>query len=336
MVFAVALPSPSPNSTAIVTGASSGIGAALARELARRGHGVSLVARRADRLEEVAAELRGLGVRIEVMAADLSDRTVRAGLLGQIEDRGLIPDILVNSAGLSTLGRVAVSDPEVEMHMIEVDVVAVVDLCSRLLPGMVARRRGAILNVASTAAFQPLPGQAGYGACKAFVLSYSHSLSGELRDTGVTVTALCPGPVDTGFGETAGLTKEEAEEVSSGLHVGDTRGGGKSWRGRHGQGPCRRHPRVGQPGWCGGGLSHPEERSGSDLGRPASRDAPVGQRAPRTSLPGRSPVSSPWAKVVTPVFIVSTYPVAPCNSRVPRRADPPRWSDSPVGAARSQ
>ena len=90
---------------------------------------------------------------------------------------------------------------------------AVVDLCSRILPGMVERHRGAVLNVASIAAFGPLPGQAAYGAAKAFVLSYSHSLRGELKGTGVSVTALCPGPVDTGFGEAAGFSKEEAESA---------------------------------------------------------------------------------------------------------------------------
>ena len=121
--------------------------------------------------------------------------------------------MLVNNAGLSTLGPVAASDPEAEMEMIEVDVVAVADLCSRLLPGMVSRGRGAVLNVASTAAFQPLPGQAGYGAGKAFVLSYTQSLAGELRGTGVTATTLCPGPVHTGFGERAGFSQQEAEDA---------------------------------------------------------------------------------------------------------------------------
>jgi short-subunit dehydrogenase len=118
---------------------------------------------------------------------------------------------LINNAGLSTLGPVSKADPAAEMNMIEVDVVAVADLCSRFLPGMVERRRGAVLNVASTAAFQPLPGQAGYGAGKAFVLSYTQSLAGELRGSGVTATVLCPGPVDTGFGATAGFAKEDAE-----------------------------------------------------------------------------------------------------------------------------
>jgi len=206
----VPLPVPSPTSTAVVTGASSGIGAQIALELARRGHGVCLVARRADKLEEVAAQLRSLRVRAEILTADLSQRSARAELPARVEELGLVLDVLVNNAGLSTLGRVSRSDPAAEMQMIEIDVVAVADLCSRVLPGMVERGRGAVLNVASTAAFQPLPGQAGYGACKAFVLSYTHSLAGELRGTGVSATALCPGPVDTGFGETAGFTGEEA------------------------------------------------------------------------------------------------------------------------------
>jgi len=205
------LPQSDSKSTAIVTGASSGIGTAIARELARRGYGVSLVARSENKLELIAAELRDFGVRVEVLPTDLSDRAARAKLLTQVEDLGLTPVILVNNAGLSTLGPVAGSDPDTEMAMIELDVMAVADLCSRFLPGMVERGAGAVLNVASTAAFQPLPGQAGYGACKAFVVSYTHSLRGELRNTGVTASVLCPGPVQTGFGEKAGFTKEEAE-----------------------------------------------------------------------------------------------------------------------------
>ena len=160
----MSLPRPAPDRTAVVTGASSGIGAEIARELAARGHGVTLVARRAEKLTALAEELSARGVRAEVLPADLSERSDRAELLGRIEALGLVPDVLVNNAGLSTVGPVASSDPEAEMNMIEVDVVAVADLCSRFLPGMTARRRGAILNVASTAAFQPLPGQAGYGA----------------------------------------------------------------------------------------------------------------------------------------------------------------------------
>lgn len=205
------LPAPAPDRTALVTGASSGIGAEIARHLARRGHGVTLVARSVSKLRALAEELRSEGVRAEVVAADLTDRSARAGLLGAIEARGLHVDVLVNNAGLSTLGPVAGSDPEAEVAMVELDVVAVVDLCSRFLPGMVARGRGAVLNVASTAAFQPVPGQAGYGAAKVFVLSYTQSLAGELRGTGVTATTLCPGPVETGFGERAGFTDEQAK-----------------------------------------------------------------------------------------------------------------------------
>ena len=209
----MALPHPGPDRTAVVTGASSGIGEAVARELAGRGHGVTLVARRAAPMEDLARDLRVFGVRAEVLVADLSDRTARSELPGRIEALGLVPDILVNNAGLSTLGPVAKADPASEMNMVEVDVVAVVDLCTRFLGGMVDRRRGAVLNVASTAAFQPLPGQAGYGACKAFVLSYTRALRGELRGTPVTATVLCPGPVDTGFGEAAGFDKVEAESA---------------------------------------------------------------------------------------------------------------------------
>ena len=209
----MSLPAAAPDRTALVTGASSGIGAEIARELARRGHGVTLVARSAAKLEALAAELGATGVRAEVIACDLTDRAARAGLPGAIEGRGLVVDVLVNNAGLSTLGAVAESDPEAEMDMVELDVVAVVDLCSRILPGMVERGRGAVLNVASTAAFQPLPGQAGYGAGKSFVLSYTQSLAGELKGTGVSATTLCPGPVDTGFGKRAGFAKADAEDA---------------------------------------------------------------------------------------------------------------------------
>jgi len=206
----MALPPPSDRSTAVVTGASSGIGEALARALARRGHGVTLVARSIDKLQMLADQISATGVAAHVVGADLSDRSVRSQLLARITDLGVEPDILVNNAGISTLGPVASSDPVAEMEMVEIDVVAVADLCSRFLPGMVERGRGAVLNVASTGAFQPLPGQAAYGAGKAFVLSYTLSLGGELRGTGVTATTLCPGPVDTGFGERAGFAKEDA------------------------------------------------------------------------------------------------------------------------------
>jgi len=205
---AMALPPPTSDHTALVTGASSGIGAEIARELARRGRGVTLVARRTERLEALAKELADAHkVRTEVIAADLTDPEVRAGIGTELARRGLAVDVLVNNAGLSTVGPVHAGDRQRELTMVRTDVEAVVDLCTLFLPAMVARKSGAVLNVASTAAFQPIPGQAGYGASKAFVLSYSQALQGELRGSGVTVTVLCPGPVKTEFDEVAGFGK---------------------------------------------------------------------------------------------------------------------------------
>ena len=208
----MALPTPAPDRTALVTGASSGIGVEIARDLARRGHGVTLVARREDRLADLAAELADAhGVRAEVVGADLADPADRAGLVGAVEGRGLTVDVLVNNAGLTTSGPVHRGDLEAELRMVRVDVEAVVDLTTRFLPGMVERGRGAVLNVASVAAFQPLPGQAGYGGAKAFVLAYTQAVAAEVKGTGVSVSALCPGPVRTGFGEAGGLDAEESE-----------------------------------------------------------------------------------------------------------------------------
>jgi short-subunit dehydrogenase len=208
----MALPPPAPDRTCVVTGASSGIGAEIARQLAGRGLGVTLVARREEKLRALAAELADAhGVRAEVAAADLSQEGSRAALVDTVADRGLTVDVLVNNAGYTTMGPVHASVPEDELAMIRTDVEAVVHLCSLFVPGMAERGRGAVLNVASTAAFQPLPGQAGYSASKAFVLAYSQAMRAELRGKGVSVTVLCPGPVETGFAEVAGLTDEEAQ-----------------------------------------------------------------------------------------------------------------------------
>ena len=210
----MSLPPPSPDRTCIVTGASSGIGVEIARDLVGRGFGITLVARREDRLQELATELRAAHrVRVEVMAVDLSDAAARARIPLEMAARGLVVDVLVNNAGFSTTGAVHSSDHAREVLMVRTNVEAVADLCSLFLPGMVDRNEGAVLNVASTAAFQPLPGQAGYAASKAFVLSYTHGLRGELKGTRVTATALCPGPVHTGFVEAAGFDAAEAESA---------------------------------------------------------------------------------------------------------------------------
>lgn len=204
----MALPAPADDRAAIVTGASSGIGEAMARELARRGHQVVLVARSADRLDEIAASL---SPKAHALPADLSQRTDRAALPGRLAALGLVPDILINNAGIAIRGLVAKSVPEQQLDVVEVDVAAVVDLCSRFLPGMVDRGCGAVLNMSSSAGLGPSPGNATYGAAKAFVLFYTENLRCELRGTGVTATALCPGPVATGFVDKGGWSKRELE-----------------------------------------------------------------------------------------------------------------------------
>lgn len=197
------LPVPNETSTCLVTGASSGIGVEIARELARRGHGLTLVARRESRLRELATELHGRHrVRVEVIAADLADEQARSRIAPTIAERGLTVAVLVNNAGFGTQGPVHRRDvgrADREIALVRTNVEAVVDLCTTFLPGMVERGHGAVLNVASTAAFQPLPGQAAYAASKAFVVSYTEALRGELAGTGVTATVLCPGPVETEF-----------------------------------------------------------------------------------------------------------------------------------------
>lgn len=200
----MALPEPSAGSTALVTGASSGIGLEIARGLAKRGHGVTLVARRRDRLEKLAEELSAEhGVRAEVIAADLADPAERDSLAEQVTANGLDVEILVNNAGYGIYEPFTVSDRSNEMQQLHVLVEAVVDLNSRYLPAMLERDRGAILNVSSTSAFQVLPGNGTYAAAKVYVLFHSEALSVETRETGVTVTASCPGPVRSEFQETS-------------------------------------------------------------------------------------------------------------------------------------
>jgi short-subunit dehydrogenase len=196
----MALPTPSSGSTAVITGASSGIGAEIARDLAERGHGVTLVARREDRLSALAGEIESkLHVRTDVIACDLSDAAARGGLVGEIRARGREVAILVNNAGFGSAGRFQELDLDGELRMVRTNVEAVVHLCGEYVPGMIDRGEGAVLNVASTAAFQPLARQSTYSASKAFVLAFTEALSSDLKGTDVTATALCPGPVKTEF-----------------------------------------------------------------------------------------------------------------------------------------
>lgn len=191
--------------TALITGASSGIGEAFARALARPGDSLILVARSKDKLEALAAKLRAShGVAVEVIAVDLSEAGCGAKLATEIARRGLRVDLLVNNAGFGAAGAFAKQAPERDAEMIRLNVAAVVELAHAFLPAMLERGRGGILNVASVAGFQPTPHMAIYGATKAFVLSFSESLWAETRGRGVKVTALCPGPVDTPFFEATG------------------------------------------------------------------------------------------------------------------------------------
>jgi short-subunit dehydrogenase len=196
----MALPPPSADSTCVITGASAGIGSEFARELTSRGYGVTLVARREDRLRELAAEL---GERADVHACDVTDPNARKGLAEALAAAGKTVDIVVNNAGFSTSGPFWQTDRDRELDMVRTNIEAVVDFCALFAPGMVERGSGGILNVASTASFQPLPMQAGYAATKAFVLSFTESLHAELAGTGVNVSALCPGPVKTEFVDVA-------------------------------------------------------------------------------------------------------------------------------------
>lgn len=205
----MALPPPSAESTCLVTGASSGIGAEIARALAKRGHGVTLVARRKERLAALAEELASAhGVRAETLESDLSDAGSRTQMLAQLAELGTRVEVLVNNAGYGSGGSFHRLDLDRETQMVRLNCEAVVALCGRFLPEMVERDRGAVLNVASVAGFQPLARQATYGASKAFVLSFTDALHGELSRTGVTATTLCPGATRTEFFDEAAIDEE--------------------------------------------------------------------------------------------------------------------------------
>lgn len=191
---------------ALITGASAGLGALFARELASAKRDVVLVARRRDRLESLAAELRARhSITALALQADLQDPGTPARLVDELAAHGCTVDLLVNNAGFGLRGEFATLERERQLGVVDLNVRAVVDLTHRLLPPMLARRRGGILNVASTAAFQAGPYMAVYYATKAFVLSWSEALHEELRPRGISVSALCPGPTATEFTEIAGM-----------------------------------------------------------------------------------------------------------------------------------
>ncbi len=193
------------NKTALITGASTGIGAVFARELAAKGANVILVARSQDKLEALAGELRAkCGGDIHVMPSDLSQPGAIETLVAKTVSAGLTVDVLINNAGFGTHGDVSAADPARLVEEVQLNCVAVVELTARLLPSMASRRSGVIINVASTAAFQPLAHMAVYGATKAFVLSFTEALWAEVKPSGVHVLALCPGATETPFFDVVG------------------------------------------------------------------------------------------------------------------------------------
>jgi uncharacterized protein len=207
---------------ALITGASAGLGVEFARQLSKRGHRLVLAARRKDRLESLTKEL-GDG---RAVAIDLSKANAASKLMADIAAAGEEVDLLVNNAGFGLIGRFAELDAKRLRQMIDLNVGTLTDLCRAVAPQMIARKSGAILNVASTAAFQPGPNMAVYFASKAYVLSFTEALHEELKPHGIKVSCLCPGPTRTEFGEVAGfggnglfdrVVMESPEVVEAGL-----------------------------------------------------------------------------------------------------------------------
>lgn len=194
----------SEKKTALITGASAGLGSHFARFFAADGHDTVLVARRRDRLEELASALRAGGTRATVIAEDLADPAAPKRIVEELTKQGIEVEFLVNNAGFGTSGAFAELDLGRELDMVQVNITALVELTGLLVPGMVERGSGRILNIGSTAGFQPGPGMAIYYASKAFVNHFTEALAHELDGTGVSATVSCPGATATEFGEVAG------------------------------------------------------------------------------------------------------------------------------------
>jgi short-subunit dehydrogenase len=195
--------------TILITGASSGIGLELARICAAHRHDLVLVARRGDALAALAQEAEAAGVRADILVSDLSAPGAAAAIASRVHELGLEIDGLVNNAGYGVFGPFSETSIDAERAMLQVNVVALTELTKLLVAPMIARGRGRILNVASTAAFLPGPLMAVYYASKAYVLSFSEAITDELRGTGVTVTVLCPGPTTSGFQQAANLAESK-------------------------------------------------------------------------------------------------------------------------------
>ncbi len=205
---------------ALITGASSGIGEALAAQFAAGGFDLVLVARSEDKLKRLAGELRTAhGVRAHVLPADLTKRSAAKKLLASLTEMKLQVDVLVNNAGVLEHGRFVDLPAATHQRLIDLNISGLTAMLTTFLPGMVERGQGRILNVGSIAAFQPLPALASYAASKAYVLSLTESLSEELRGSGVTATALCPGMTDTGM--LSGAQAQSENLVVPGFAVGD-------------------------------------------------------------------------------------------------------------------
>jgi len=197
--------------TAVVTGASSGLGVEYAKELAARGANLVLVARRKEALDELAAKItKNSGVKVQTIALDLSTPTSSKKLMAELKKLKIEPQILINNAGFGTSGRFTKDNAAKVQDEIQLNVGTLVDLTHAVLPAMIAAKAGAIVNIASTAAYQPVPGMAVYAATKAFVLSFTSAVWGETKDTGVRVLAVSPGATATEFFNVAGATPSGA------------------------------------------------------------------------------------------------------------------------------